>query len=222
MDSRRAVLWDMDGTLVDSGEHHFTAWRETLSHEEIDLSRERFVQFFGHRNDEILRNYFGPQLPDEEIERIGGTKEDHYRELIQRNGIEALPGARAWLSRLASAGWLQVVASSAPRRNIDTMLAALDLTTLFHATACAEDVQRGKPDPQIFLVAAARVETAADRCVVVEDAPAGIEAARRAGMRVVGVRFTHGELDADRVVDSLEELPNDAFEQLLRSPIRRG
>jgi beta-phosphoglucomutase-like phosphatase (HAD superfamily) len=102
------------------------------------------------------------------------------------------------------------------------MLDALGLTGLFDATACAEDVERGKPDPQIYLVAASRLEVEPERCVVVEDAPAGIEAARRAGMRVVGVRFSHPDLDADRVVDSLEELPDDAFEQLLLQPRRRS
>jgi beta-phosphoglucomutase len=211
----------MDGTLVDSGEYHFAAWQETLAGERVDLSRERFTESFGQRNDEILRGHFGPNLANEEIARIGGIKEVRYRRLVRDQGIEPLPGVRAWLSRLAARGWRQAIASSAPRQNIDTMLAALGLTDLFDATACAEDVQRGKPDPQIYIVAASRVEVDASRCVVVEDAPAGIEAARRAGMRVIGVRFTHADLDADRVVDSLEELTDDAFEQLLLQPRRR-
>lgn len=222
MDRPRAVLWDMDGTLVDSGEYHFLAWREALAAEGIDLSRQRFVQSFGQRNDEILRDHFGADLPDAEIVRIGGAKEVRYRDLVQTNGIEPLPGVRAWLSRLASGGWRQAIASSAPRQNIETVLAVLDLTALFDATACAEDVQRGKPDPQIYLVAASRLNVETERCVVVEDAPAGVEAARRAEMRVVGVRFTHGDLDADRVADSLEELADDTFEQLLLAPRSQG
>jgi beta-phosphoglucomutase len=222
MDHRRAVLWDMDGTLVDSGEYHFIAWREALAREGIDLSRERFTESFGQRNDEILRGHFGPNLPDEQVARIGDAKEVRYRQLVCENGLAPLPGVRAWLTRLASHGWHQAIASSAPRQNIATMLDALGLTGLFDATACAEDVERGKPDPQIYLVAASRLEVEPERCVVVEDAPAGIEAARRAGMRVVGVRFSHPDLDADRVVDSLEELPDDAFEQLLLQPRRRS
>jgi beta-phosphoglucomutase len=222
MDPRRGVLWDMDGTLVDSGEYHFAAGRETLAAEGIDLSRERFVQSFGQRNDEILRGHFGPDLASREIERIGTAKEVRYRRLVRENGLEPLPGVRSWLSRLAARGWHQAIASSAPRENIETMLAALDLRAFFQATACAEDVERGKPDPQIYFVAASRLECAAEHCVVVEDAPAGIEAARRAGMRVVGVRFTHAALDADRVVDSLEELADDTFEQLLLGSLSGG
>lgn len=206
----------MDGTLVDSGEYHFVAWRETLAGEGIDLSRERFADSFGQRNDEILRGHFGPDLSDQEIARIGGAKEVRYRQLVLEKGLDPLPGVRRWLSYLASKGWRQAIASSAPRQNIETMLAALELTDVFDATACAEDVQRGKPDPEIYLVAAALVQVEADRCVVVEDACAGIEAARRAGMRVIGVRFSHkGLADADCVTDSLEALPEDIFEQLL-------
>lgn len=221
MEGRRAVLWDMDGTLVDSAEYHFVAWRETLEREGIDLSRERFAQSFGQRNDEILRGHFGADLADREVDRIGTAKEVRYRQLVRDNGIEPLPGIREWLTRLAAAGWRQAIASSAPRENIETMLAALHMASLFDTTACAEDVQRGKPDPQIYLVAASRLDVDADRCIVVEDAPAGIEAARRAGMRVIGVRFTHADLDADRVVDSMEELPQDTFDQLLLQPLRR-
>lgn len=211
----------MDGTLVDSGEYHFMAWRETLAGEGIDLSRERFTQSFGQRNEEILRGHFGADLPDQEIQRIGIAKEVRYRRLVRECGLETLPGVRSWLSRLAERGWRQAIASSAPRANIETMLAALELTALFHAMACAEDVEKGKPDPQIYLVAASRVEVEPERCIVVEDAPAGIEAAKRAGMHVVGVRFTHPELDADRVVDSLEELADDTFERLLLDPPSR-
>jgi beta-phosphoglucomutase len=95
------------------------------------------------------------------------------------------------------------------------MLTALGIAHFFEAIVAAEDVQRGKPDPQVFLLAAERLGVSPSFCVVVEDAPAGVEGAHRAGMRVIGVRSTHPELQADRVVDTLDQLPADAFDQLL-------
>ncbi|HEX8118158.1 MAG TPA: HAD-IA family hydrolase, partial [Pyrinomonadaceae bacterium] len=123
---------------------------------------------------------------------------------------------RRSLDRLREAGWLQAVASSAPRANLEVIVEALGLSDYFAAVAAAEDVTEGKPDPQVFLVAAARLGVEPARCVVVEDAPAGTEAARRAGMRCVGVLSSHEELKADIVVRTLEELPDDAFDDLLK------
>ena len=211
----RGVLWDMDGTLIDSAEYHWLSWQETLRGEGVGLSRERFLSTFGRRNDAVLRDLLGEDLADDEVVRIATVKEDRYRELVRGGGVEPLPGVRAWLSRLRAAGWRQAVASSAPRLNIATLLEALGLATAFDAVAGEEDVERGKPDPQIFLVAAAKLEVAPARCVVVEDAPAGVEAARRAGMRCVGVGTAHGALEAEVVVPSLADLPADAFDRLL-------
>jgi beta-phosphoglucomutase len=215
---KRAVLWDVDGTLVDSAEYHWLTWRDTLAAEGYKLTRERFAASFGQRNEEILRSYFGQSLPSSEIERIGGSKEANYRELVRTRGIEPLQGVRKWLSRLETSGWRQAIASSAPRLNIDAILTALGIAEYFGAIVSAEEVERGKPDPQIFLLAAAKVETPNTRCVVVEDAPAGIEAARRAGMRTVGVLTSHTSLDADVVVHTLEDLAEDAFDSLLGRP----
>jgi beta-phosphoglucomutase len=211
----RAVLWDVDGTLVDSAEYHWLTWRETLAGEGYELTRAKFDAFFGQRNDEILRGYFGEGLSADEVARIGEAKEVRYRELVVARGIEPLPGAHRWLEKLKAAGWRQALASSAPRLNLVAILKALRLEDFFDAIASAEDVQRGKPDPQIFLAAAAKVRVPAARCVVVEDAPAGVEAARRAGMRRVGVLSSHGALDADVVVGSLADLPEDTFDRLL-------
>ena len=211
---QRAVLWDVDGTLIDSSEYHWLSWQSALEAENFPITREQFASTFGQRNDEILRAYF-PAYSDEDVARVGDVKEVLYRELIRARGIELLPGVRHWLDKLRRDGWLQAVASSAPRANLDAIISALALETYFAAIASAEDVTAGKPDPQVFLAAAAKIGVPPALCVVVEDAPAGTEAARRAGMRSVGVLSSHGELKADVVVSSLEDLPDDVFDELL-------
>ena len=210
----RAALWDVDGTLIDSREYHWLSWRGALAAEGFDVTPEQFADSFGRRNDEILRGYF-PSYPPEEITRVGEAKEVAYRRLVRERGIDLLPGVRRWLDRLREEGWRQAVASSAPRANLEVIVGALGLEGYFGAVAAAEDVTEGKPDPQVFLVAAAKLGVEPAACVVVEDAPAGTEAARRAGMRCVGVLSSHGELRADVVVRTLEELPATAFDDLL-------
>jgi beta-phosphoglucomutase len=214
--SPRAVLWDLDGTLVDSAQHHWIAWQEVMAQEGHPVTPESFTSSFGHRNDTILRGLLGPGLSDAELERIAGAKEALYRRFVKERGLEPLPGARHWLERLREAGWRQAVASSAPTANIDAAMAAIGLAPLFEALVSADEVGVGKPDPAIFLAAADRVGVAPECCVVVEDAPAGLLGARRAGMRCVGVLSTHHpELVADLVVSSLEAIPDGAFDGLL-------
>lgn len=210
----RAVLWDLDGTLVDSEEYHWQSWRDTLAGDGVALTREQFLASFGQRNDRILRTWLGADAPDERIVRIGEAKEAEYRRLAQVNGLVPLPGAAEWLARLHQAGWRQAVASSAPRANVEVVLRVLRLTPYFDAIVSAEDVTTGKPDPQVFLTAAARLQVLPSRSIVVEDAAAGIEAARRAGMRSVGVS-RRDVLPADLFVVSLDQLPLHAFDALL-------
>jgi HAD superfamily hydrolase (TIGR01509 family) len=212
--AKRAALWDVDGTLIDSREYHWLSWHGALAEEDFRVTPEQFADSFGRRNDEILRGYF-PAYSDEEIARVGEKKEEVYRRLVRTHGIELLPGVRRWLYSLKVEGWLQALASSAPLKNLEAIIDVLGLEDYFSAVASAEDVTEGKPDPQVFLVAAARLGVEPAACVVVEDAPAGTEAARRAGMRCVGVLSSHDELRADIVVRTLAELPEGAFDQLL-------
>jgi beta-phosphoglucomutase family hydrolase len=211
----RAVLWDMDGTLLDSAEYHWLAWRATLAGEGYPLRHEQFIATFGQRNDTILRDWLGADLALADVERIGGAKEAHYRDLVRERGVVLLPGVGAWLERLRAGGWRQAVASAAPRLNVEAILEALAIAPYFAAITSAEDVQRGKPDPQVFLLAAERLGVPPARCVVVEDAPAGVEGARRGGMRSIGVRSSHAALPADIVVDTLDQLDAEAFDRLL-------
>lgn len=212
----RGVLWDLDGTLIDSAGYHWTAWSETLAAEGRGVTPEVFARLFGKRNDEILSELFGPEVTAAWMERVSETKEAAYRGLLRAHGLAPLPGALAWLARLHRAGWKQAIASSAPQANLDAVLEAIDFAPHLEAAVSADRVGRGKPDPAIFLESARQIGVTPARCVVVEDAPAGIEAARRAGMRSVGVLSAHhAELAADLVVPSLEALADDAFEALL-------
>ncbi len=209
-----AVLWDLDGTLVDSTDYHWQSWRTTLEPEAVSLSYEQFLGGFGQKNDRILRGWLGEGAAAERIERIGDAKEVEYRRLVREGSLSPLPGAAEWVARLRRDGWRQCIASSAPRLNVEVMLEASGLQHLFDTIVSAEDVTAGKPDPQVFLAAAARLQTPPDRCIVVEDAAAGIEAAHRAGMRCIGVSRTAAK-DADLVVSSLVDLPPDAFVTVL-------
>jgi len=212
----RGVLWDLDGTLVDSAGYHWIAWRDTLAAFGRSVSAADFAHAFGKRNDEILRGLFGEALAVEWIDEVALTKERAYRRLLRERGLAALPGALEWLARLHEAGWKQALASSAPRPNIDAVFEVLGLARWLDAVVSADEVGRGKPDPLLFLESARRIDVAPARCIVVEDAPAGLEGARRAGMRSIGVLSEHHpELQADLVVASLAALPGDAFERLL-------
>jgi beta-phosphoglucomutase len=205
----------MDGTLVDSAEYHWLTWRDALRAEGRPLSHDEFASFFGQRNDSIVRRFLGDDVTPEAIARIGDAKEAAYRRMVRAHGIEPLPGVRAWLERLHVAGWRQAVASSAPAENIETLVDVLGLGPMFQALASGEEVPHGKPAPDVFLHAAAKLGVPASRCIVVEDAPAGVEAGSRGGMRTIGIASLHDDLRADIVVKSLEDLPVDAFERLL-------
>ena len=210
----RAVLWDMDGTLADSSEFHWLSWQDVLAADGVSITRDEFHATFGWRNSEILRRWLGDGATPERIARIGDGKEEAYRALLRAGGIEPLPGAAEWIRTLRDAGWRQAIASSAPRANIETMVDALHFGALIDAFLGSEDVSRGKPEPDVFLTAAARVGVPPRRCIVVEDAAAGIEGARRAGMRCIGVGG--GNVGAaDLVVPALSDLHPDAFAELL-------
>jgi beta-phosphoglucomutase len=212
---RGAVLWDLDGTLVDSEEYHWRAWKETLDREGISITYQDFQASFGQRNDTILNHWLGTNARAEKIERIGEAKETRYRELVRVEGLSPLPGAAEWVERLHQRGWLQAIASSAPRLNVDAVLDALRLRDRFQAAVSAEDVQAGKPDPQVFLIAASRLGVEPRGCIVVEDARAGVEAAHRAGMRSIGVGKNAQSLGADLAATRLSDLPPNVFSSML-------
>lgn len=208
----RAVLWDLDGVLVDSAPFHFQAWRELFASLGREFSEADFRRTFGLRNDAILHDVLG-DLPPAEIERLGKRKEELFRQAARGN-ITALPGALALLRLLRERGFRLALVSSTPHANIELVLRSLGVEASFDAIVGEEDVSRGKPDPEGFLLAAERLGVPPEECVVIEDAPAGVEAAKRAGMRCVGVhrgRPREALAQADLVVESLENAAVAAF-----------
>jgi HAD superfamily hydrolase (TIGR01509 family) len=212
----KAVLWDLDGTLVDSAGFHWQAWRDVMAEEGLPVTHEQFVQVFGKRNDLILSDWLGDGADPERMRRLGEEKEARFRALVRAHGIEPLPGVREWVARLRTDGWLHAIATSAPRLNLETLVDAMQMRDFFDAGIAAEDVTHGKPDPEVFLVAAKHLGAEPHRSIVVEDAPSGIEAGKRAGMRTVGVSLMHALPAADIYVGTLPELPAGTFDTLLQ------
>lgn len=210
-----AVLWDMDGTLVDSADLHFESWVDALAAEGRSLTREQFQESFGQRNDRILARWLGADAPPELALRIADAKEVAYRRFVRERGVKALPGASMWIAYLGNYEWKQAIASSAPRLNVEAVLDVLSWTPFFTTIVASEDVRAGKPDPEVFLTAARRLAVPPDRCIVVEDAPAGIEAARRGGMRSIGVGEAARAGKPDVSVPSLSALTVDVWTRLV-------
>jgi len=211
-----ALIWDMDGTMVDTREAHWLAWKEVLAAEKYDLTRETFLKTFGQRNDTILRDLLGSDLPDAEILRIGDAKEQVFRDVLKDQGVQLLPGSGQLIDQAAAQGCPQAVVSSAPRKNITTILEVLGRLETFAVLVCAEDVGQGKPHPEGCITASQKLGVSPANCIVLEDAQAGLEAASRAGMACVGVLSTQDYLsNANRIVNSLEELSLADIEALL-------
>ncbi len=212
-----AAIWDMDGVLVDTGQFHFQSWVEALAKRSVRLTYNQFSATFGMNNTSILKLWLGADTPQSEIDRVGDDKEVIFRQLVAAEGIQPLPGVRSLLEGLQQAGFRLAVASSAPQANIDVLLETTRMRPFFDAVVSASRLP-GKPDPAVYLEAAARLAVAPARCVVVEDAVAGVEGARRAGMRCIAVTTTNSPASlaaADLVVDSLENVSAETFARLL-------
>lgn len=208
-----AVIFDMDGVMVQTAPQHFAAWRQVLAEMGREFSKDEFRATFGRRNQEILRHILGDGISEVQVEVLGRKKEERYRALV-RGEVEAAPGFIPLLEALRDNEFKIAVGTSAPRQNVELILDVLSVRERLDVVVTAEDVDRGKPDPETFLLAAQRCNIEPKGCVVFEDSVAGIEAARAAGMRCVGV----GRPDiaqADLMVDSLAKVTIPLVRSLL-------
>jgi HAD superfamily hydrolase (TIGR01509 family) len=206
------AVFDWDGVIIDSSRAHEESWERLAREEKRTLPTDHFLKGFGRKNEFIIPELLAWTRDDLEVRQLSLRKEALYREVVQERGQAALPGVRTWLERLRDAGVPCAVGSSTHRANIDLLLRLVGLSEFFSGIVTAEDVSIGKPNPEVFLTAARKIERAAERCVVFEDAHVGIAAARAAGMRVIGVATTHPpeELtETDLVVRRLDELSVD-------------
>lgn len=211
------AIFDWDGVVIDSSRHHEESWNRLAEEEMRVLPAGHFLKGFGMKNEAIIPAILGWTRDETEIRRLSLRKEVLYREIIRERGIHPLPGVRVFLERLQAAGIPRVIGSSTHRLNITASLEILGLSGFFSAIVSAEDVTKGKPDPQVFLSAAAKIQRPPERCIVFEDAPMGIEAALAGGMKAIGVAGTHGNAilsKADKTVARLDELAIGDLEAL--------
>jgi beta-phosphoglucomutase len=217
-----AVIFDVDGVLVDSYHAHFASWQRMAGEQGWTVTEAEFAASFGRTSREIIaQRWSNGRLSDEQVAELDDRKEAIYREIL-RESFPAMDGAARLIVALADSGVAMAVGSSGPPQNVQLVLENVDFGRRIQAVVTGVDVTRGKPDPQVFRFAAERLGVAPARCVVVEDAPAGIAAARAAGMHSVGLVSTGRTAEelqaADLVVTSLQSLSPSTIRQLIDGP----
>jgi beta-phosphoglucomutase family hydrolase len=203
-----AVLWDLDGVIADTGEYHYRAWGDIFKEKGAVFTWEDFMRLFGQRHDTIIKFALGDDIPPDEFEVITERKQQEYRRLVADN-IKPLPGAVELIKSLNEHGIKTAIASSAPLENIDIIIRGLKIEDCFQAIVSGPEVPDSKPSPQIFQLAAKKLEVKPGGCVVIEDAIAGVAAAKQAGMKCVAVTNSHpvsSLKQADLVVASLKSV----------------
>jgi beta-phosphoglucomutase family hydrolase len=214
----KGVIFDLDGVLIDTREYHFQAWQLWAKREGITITEEQFRQSFGMQNYQIIPLLLGREVKPEEIEEMSEWKEARYRELAEGN-LELMSGVERLIKDLKEKGFLMAIGTSTPLVNLKLILENTVAGDYIDGHVTGEEVKAGKPAPDTFLEAAKKLGLSQARCVVVEDAVAGVEAGKAAGMKVVALTTTRQREElgaADMVVESMEELSADDFEKLLQ------
>ena len=193
----RGILWDMDGVLIDTTDAHFESWRQIMAEQNMDLDRRHFLGALGMNNVGAIEYLFRRPAHPQEVIEIGQKKEKLFRQILSGR-VELLPGVQDWLDFFSANGFLQAVATSAPWENIDALFNETGIRHYFQAIVSAYEMP-GKPDPYVFLEAAKRLGFSAAECLVIEDSVAGVEAARRGGMKCLAVETSN---PADRLTEA--------------------
>jgi len=217
-----ALIFDMDGVLVDSNPFHVQKWIEFLHERGIPYNAEDLPkQIFGSRNDTALRRFFGRDLPKGEIEKLSEDLEARFRAAF-RPHAQPLLGLKTLMDECRAEGIPLAVASSAMTKNVDFVVDTLKLRSYFASIVTGDDVSRPKPDPEIYIQAAERLTLAPAKCVAFEDSFVGIESAKRASMKCVAIASTfpadelRSQTQADLVVKNFEELSLARLRELFK------
>lgn len=211
------VILDMDGVLIDSADAHFQSWCLLARENGTSVTHDQFKQTFGRQNQDVIPLLFGT-VDDRRLCKLADRKEALYRDLIRKDP-PLVEGASSLICTLHDQGARVAVGSSGPIENIQLVISALQIADRITTIVSADDVTRGKPDPQVFTLAAERLGVQPNRCVVIEDAPVGIQAARAAGMRSVGVLLYHTAealAESDLCVTKLADLTAETVLRLVR------
>ena len=208
-----AILWDLDGVVVDSFNGHFHAWQRIFAELGEPFTLDDFTRTFGMNNRGILHTLLAREMEEQEFWALSERKERYFRDAIRGN-CRLLPGVADWLRRFDRLGLKQAIASSAPQENIDALLDELGVRRWFAAVASGAKL-RGKPDPAVFLLAASLLRVEPGACLVIEDAVAGVEAAKRAGMRCLAVLTTNPPQKLARADGIVQDLAHFSEEALL-------
>lgn len=217
MAGSKAVIWDMDGVIVDTAACHLKAWQAVFKKRGIEFNEEDFRRGFGQRNDAIIAMAAGGKISRREIDVISLQKEAGFRDST-KGKLTPLPGVIKLMTSLKEREFKMALASSAPMENIELVTKTLDIGDCFEAIVCDKDVAEGKPSPKVFLLAAERLGVMPRDCLVIEDAATGVAAAKRAGMHCLAVTNTNPRQslkEADLVVDSLETVSASDVESFL-------
>jgi len=218
----RGVIFDWDGVVIDSSSLHEKSWERLAEESGNDLPKDHFKKGFGKRNAVIIPEILGWSKDPGVIERLGKRKEELYREMGRTQGIPILPGIKDLLEALRAEGIPCIIGTSTEKKNVELACEQHDLSSFFSGAVCTEDVSNGKPDPEVFLKAASLAGVEPQNCVVLEDSVHGIIAARRGGMKGLGLATTRDEKDlleagADLVVDNPSKLSIGLLESLFQS-----
>jgi beta-phosphoglucomutase family hydrolase len=211
------VIFDVDGVLVDTGPFHFESWVKMAKEIGKKFTKKYFDLTFGQQSVPITRKLVGSKVEQHLVEKWANLKEQYYREIV-KDKLEPLPGVLNLIKDLKDKNFKLAIGSSGPPENVEIVVKTLNLIPYFDVIITAAEVEKSKPEPDVFLIAAEKLKLDPKNCIVIEDAPVGIEAAKHAGMPVIALRTTHCNVDlltADLIVSDLRSVNVDDIIRLL-------
>jgi HAD superfamily hydrolase (TIGR01509 family) len=211
-----AVIFDMDGTLVATTEADFLAWQKLFIHYGKQLTFEDYYPLLGRKSADVVK--LGLGLTGKPAEEAMAMKMGLFADIVAEHGVETLPDARSLLEKLYDAGIPMALATSSRKKKMELVMQTVGLEKFFSVFVTGEEVVKGKPDPQIFQLAASRLHLPADRCIVVEDTVSGVRAAKAAGMTCVAISTTHDRdelTEADLLIDHFTSLRPEDLHNLI-------
>jgi beta-phosphoglucomutase family hydrolase len=212
-----AVIFDVDGVLADTGPIHYESWVKMANEIGKTFKKSYFEATFGQQSVPITRQLVGRNVDQNLVEKWAQLKEQYYREMV-KDKIKPLPGVIGLIEDLKSMNFKLAVGSSGPPENVELLLKSLKIEFFFDTIITAAEVKNGKPSPDVFLIAAQKINVKPQNCVVIEDAPVGIEAAKRANMKCIALTTTHDIVDlriADMIVQDLSYVSVNSILDLL-------